>query len=466
MNGRKGLGIGGWVLGIGLLDFSLEQTIVVPALPAMQHRYHTTPTAVAWILTGFLLASAVSTPLAGRLGDRYGKKHVLLHSLGLFVVGSVICALGGSIAVVVTGRVVQGLGAGVGPLALALVRDHLPPEEVPHAVGILVGLAGAGGVFGFLACGLLVEYVSIPSIFWCLAVIGFGCLITVWRTIAESPIRAGTSVDWFGALLLGASLSGVLLAISEWHDWHGTSAAMLITLAASAASLAAFARREVTATAPLIDPRALMSRPIASANIAVFAVGYALLAGYVLVPLLGGLPASTGYGLGLSTIGLSLALTPSALGAVFGGLASGRLVASAGARYAAATGTVLGLFAYGAFIVLPRSLSAVVVLMIPVGLGTGLAIAAISDLAVLAASEEESGITVALTSVMRAVGSALGAQVAVAIYTAAPKLPSGIPSNTGITNAFVMSLLTTALAMAAVVLIPRRSADPTIFRSA
>jgi MFS family permease len=149
-----------------------------------------------------------------------------------------------------------------------------------------------------------------------------------------------------------------------------------------------------------------------------------------------------------------------------GGLASGRLVSQSGTRAGALAGAVAGLLAYGAFAGFSRTVLAIVLIMIPIGFGTGLAIAAITDLAVLAAMHDETGVTVGLTSVVRAVGSALGAAVAVAIWTGAPKIAPGLPGESGITRAFVMALIATGVAVAAVTLIPRRSADPVLEREA
>jgi MFS family permease len=418
---------------------------------------------VVWILTAFLLAAAVATPVAGRLGDRYGKRLVLLASLVLFGVGSVVCALGGSIGVLIAGRAIQGLGGGVGPLAVALMRDHLPRERVGRAVGLLVGFGGGGGVVGFLACGLLVKYVSVPSIFWFLAATAVACMLSVWLTVPETPLRARTRIDWAGAILLAAGLVALLLAISEGNDWHWGSARVLSLLVASLALIGAFLARERTTDNPLIDLAALRSRPIAGANAAVFAVGYALLVSYAIVPLIVGLPKSTGYGLGLSTIQLSLVLAPSAVGALLGGVAGARLVARVGAHRVATLGALCGLAAYVAFLAVPWSVAALVLIMVPIGFGTSIAIVATTGLIVLAAPADQTGIAVGLNSVVRGVGSALGAQIAVAIYAAAPQLAPGVPASSGATGALVMALIATAATVLAVAAIPRRAADPTVF---
>ncbi len=456
--GRMGIGV--WVLAIGLMDLSLEQAIVVPALPALQATYSASAASVTWVLTGFLLASAISVPLAGRLGDRHGKRLVLICSLGFFVIGSVVCAVADSIGVVIAGRVLQGFGSGVGPLAVALVRDHLPPERVARGVGILVGLAGAGGVVGFLACGLLVEYVSVDAIFWFLAAVALACLTATLLTVQESPIRARRRMDWSGAGLLGAALVTLLYAITKSNQWGWGSARVLGLFAASVALMAAFWARERTASDPLLDPRGLATRPVLSANLAVFAVGYALLVAYAIVPLIAGLPETTGYGLGLTTIQLSLVLAPSAVGALCGGLVSARLVSVLGARHTVALGAGMGLVAYAGFVALSETTLEILLAMIPVGFGTGLSIAAIVDLLVLSADREETGVSTALNSVIRAVGAALGAQIAVAIFTAGRQLAPGVPAESGITDAFVMALTACALAVAAALLIPHRRADP------
>ena len=463
---RRTGGVGVWVLATGLLYYSLEQTIVVPALAAFERYYHTSASGATWILTAFLLAAAVATPLAGRLGDRHGKRLVLLVSLVLFGLGSLVSALGQSIGVVIAGRVIQGLGGGIGPLAVALVRDSVPRERVGSAVGMLIGFGGGGGVVGFLACGLLVKYLSVPAIFWLLAAIAVVCLVAVWLTVDETPLRAHGPIDWLGAALLAAGLAGILLAINEANAWHWGSARAVSIMSASLALLVAFVARERVAESPLIDVNTLRSRPIAGANLAVFAVGYALLVSYVVVPLIAGLPKATGYGLGLSTIQLSLVLMPSAIGALLGGLAGAWLVARAGARRIATLGAACGVVAYAAFLLLPWTVPALVAIMVPIGFGTSVAIVATTQLTVLAAPADRTGVAVGLNSVVRAVGSALGAAIAVAISTAAPTIASGVPARSGATNAFAMALIATAVTVLAVAAVPRRRADPTLLGAA
>ena len=103
-----------WVLAVGALDLGLEQFMVIPIVPAVQEKYGASLTSAAWLLTGFLLAAVVAVPTVGRLGDIYGKRRLLLVSIGAFAIGSLVCALAGSMTALIAGRVLQGMGAAVG----------------------------------------------------------------------------------------------------------------------------------------------------------------------------------------------------------------------------------------------------------------------------------------------------------------------------------------------------------------
>ncbi|MGH2954742.1 MAG: MFS transporter [Solirubrobacterales bacterium] len=450
------------MLVLGVMDFSLEQAIIIPALPAIGAEYSASLTSVTWVITGFLVAAAVATPLAGRLGDHLGKRLVILASLVLFAVGSVLCVVAGSIGLVIAGRVLQGLGAGVGPLATALARDLVPRDQVPRAVGLLIGAGGLGGTIGLLVAGPLADDVSVQSIFWVLAGVAVLLAVAVAALVPDSGVRARARVDWLGAGLLAGLLGTLMLAISQGNEWGWSSARVLGLFGASLTFALAFLARERTAREPLVDPRALSARPVWSAQVTVFTVGVALFVAYALVPQIGGLPVETGYGLGLTTTEIALVLTPGALAALAGGIAGGRLVAAVGARNQAVLGVALAALAYLGFIAFTETVAVTTLALIPLGFGTGLALTAIVDLIVLSVPAAETGVAMGINSVTRAVGAAIGAAVAVAIVTGAAQLAPGVPEAGGFTAAFVMAFVATLIALASLALMPRRSGDPVL----
>jgi MFS family permease len=190
------LSVGGLlVLAFGALDFGLESSIVLPALPVFAQEFGATPITVSWLATGFLLASVVAVPLFGRLGDIFGRRRLLFVALGAFSVGSLICALADSIGLVIAGRIVQGAGAAVGPLAVGIARDAVPREQLTRAIGVLVGAAGAGAAIGFVLSGLLVEHVSVDAIFWFLFGLSIALLAAAVVLVPAAAARARVPVD-------------------------------------------------------------------------------------------------------------------------------------------------------------------------------------------------------------------------------------------------------------------------------
>ena len=115
---------------LSALAFALTQTMVAPALPAIQEELGTSATEVTWVLTVFLLTASIATPIIGRLGDMFGKERVLLAVLGVFAIGSLVGALSHSIEMLIAGRAIQGVAGAIFPLAFGIIRDEFPRERV------------------------------------------------------------------------------------------------------------------------------------------------------------------------------------------------------------------------------------------------------------------------------------------------------------------------------------------------
>src|SRR5688500_18000405 len=139
------------------VSFALSQTMVIPALPEFADEYGASPAAVSWVLTGYLLSASVATPIAGKLGDLYGKGRVLTWVMLLFATGSTVCALAGSIEMVIVGRVIQGVAGGVFPLSFGIIRDTFPRERVAGGIGLMSAIFGIGGGIGLPLSGVVVD---------------------------------------------------------------------------------------------------------------------------------------------------------------------------------------------------------------------------------------------------------------------------------------------------------------------
>src|SRR5688500_4725220 len=180
---------------LAALAFALSQTMVAPALPQITTEFATTSSTSTWVLTGYLLSASICTPLAGKLGDLFGKGRVLTGVLSIFALGSIVCALSGSIEVLIAGRVVQGVAGGVFPLAFGIVNDELPADKRATAIGLISAMFGIGAGIGMPLAGVIVDHAHVAWLFW-IGLMALPAAVAAWFLVPPSPARERTRVDW------------------------------------------------------------------------------------------------------------------------------------------------------------------------------------------------------------------------------------------------------------------------------
>ena len=185
------------VLSIAGLSFALLQSLVAPALPDIQHTLNTSEGTVAWILTAYLLSASVATPIIGRLGDVHGKEKSLLVVLAILALGTLISALATSIGMMILGRIIQGAGGGIFPLAFGIIRDEFPAERVAGSIGLMSAILGVGGGLGIVLAGPIVDSLSYHWLFW----LPLATVIALGRP--HLLLRAGIADQGAGAGQLG-----------------------------------------------------------------------------------------------------------------------------------------------------------------------------------------------------------------------------------------------------------------------
>src|SRR3954453_1319789 len=224
---RQHYGVTLAVLATAALAYAVSQTMVAPALPAIQEDLHTTTTEVTWVLTVYLLTASIATPILGRLGDMFGKERVLVAVLTGFCVGSAICGLSHSIGVLVAGRAIQGCAGAVFPLAFGIIRDEFPRERVAQGIGLISATFGIGGAAGLVAAGIIVDHLSYEWIFWIALIVTAVAVVCTLLFVPESPVKVPAKIDWLGAVLLAVGLGALLFGISQGPAWGWGSGRVL-----------------------------------------------------------------------------------------------------------------------------------------------------------------------------------------------------------------------------------------------
>ena len=442
---------------LATLAFSLQQTMILPALPAFQRAYDVSPTASTWLLTAFLLSAAIATPILGRLGDMYGKARLLLIALAVFAAGSAVAAVAGSFALVLLGRAVQGTGAAIMPLAIGIVRDELPRERVAVAIGLLSAMLGIGGGAALVLAGPLVDHGGIGWLFWSGCVVSALAALGTWAYVPESPVRAPARVDLTGAALLSVWLVALLLAVSEGNHWGWVSPALVGLFALALIVAALWGAWERRCAFPLVDLALMRRREVWTPNAAAAAVGAAMFGSFVLIPQLAQAPASTGYGFGDNVTAAGLVLLPSAVVMLFAGPGAGAMGNRFGARLPLCLGCVSAAVSYFWFAAFHGAEWELYVGSGFLGLGLGLSLASLGTIVVQAVPQAQTGIVTAINTIARSSGGAVGAQVAATVLTGS-RLASGFPAEAGYSTAFALSGAAALLAWLAAAITPTRGA--------
>ncbi len=401
-------------LGMAVVAFGFQQTAVIPAIPVIEHELHASRTWSAWLLSGYLVASSVFTPLVGKLGDRLGKRRMLVGSLAVFLAGSVGAALAPGLAVLVVFRAVQGVGGAVFPLTLAMARDLLPEGRVRGAVALLTGGFGLGTALGFGLSGVLTTVAGWRWIFGAGAIVVLLAVVVVATQLPALPRGSPAGLDLAGACLLGGGLALVLVALTEGQPRGWTSPFVLGAFGLGLLLLIGWGWRELRAQEPLLDLRLFVRRPVLLTNLATAGLGYVLFAVYLLLPYLLG----SGQGPAAGPVATGLLLLPAAVGQLGAGPLSDPLGKRIGVRMTFGLGLVvlvgstlgLALAAHG-----PPELVAWTLLL---GIGAGLGIATGSTVITETAGHADIGIATAMNSVLRRVGGGVGGQVSAALLAA------------------------------------------------
>src|SRR4051794_19271687 len=301
------------ILSTAALAFALAQTTLIPALGELAGELNTDASGVAWTLTGYLLSAAVCTPIFGRLGDMFGKRRLLVISLGVFAAGSVVSALGNNLEVIVAGRVLQGAGGGIFPLCFAIIRDEFPADRVSSSIGLISATFGIGGGAGLILGGLLIDHASYHWIFWLGAAMAAAAAVLTEVFIPESPYRTPGRVDIRGAAVLGVGLVLPLPAVARANDWGWGAPRTLIMIGAGVIILAGWVVLQKHTKQPLADVELLARPPVLMTNAATLLVGFGMFGSFILIPQLAEAPHSTGYGFALDATGAGLLMLPGAL---------------------------------------------------------------------------------------------------------------------------------------------------------
>ena len=307
---------------------SLDQTIVATSLSTMANDLQGWEL-MSWVVSAYLVASTVTTPIYGRLSDLYGRRPILLIGIALFVGASVLCALSQTMPQLIGARILQGIGGGgLRSVSQAAIADIIPPRERGRYQGYFSSVMAISSLLGPVLGGFFADYLTWHWIFWINIPLGAVALVLCNRNLRRLPRpRRKPSIDWVGAALILGSTTPILIAVGRAEAVGGWSRIdVFVPLAIGVVLTGGLVVWESEVRQPMIPLRLFANRIFSVASAISFSMSMVMIAMIILVPLDFELAA------GLSPNQAGIRLIPMTGGTVLGAFIAGQLVSRTG-RY-------------------------------------------------------------------------------------------------------------------------------------
>jgi MFS family permease len=407
------------------------ETMLLPALPQLIDEFNLSYNTSSWILSAYLVAGAVMTPVSGKLSDIYGKKKIMIILISIYTIGLVISPLSSNFFMLLISRILQGIGISVFPVTFGLVREHFPREKLAISQGIISSMFAGGSVLGLAIGGSIVQYydwrltfISVIPIAICLIIIIMRFIPTEKRAILNSKIRNNESDEKFdlrGSILLGVSIITFLLFITflktdslDTNDirlnFINIPLTSLFCLTVFISSFIAFLFFERKTRFPLISSRLFLDRRILASNIILLIVGMSMFTIFQTLPILVQSPNPLGFN--NNALQMSLVQLPFALVLLILGPLAGFMITKIGQT----TPLVIGTFAMSlgfSLLLLGRFNEFYIsVYLVTISIGLSLTNVSSTNIVMVRSSFEQIGISLGISNLLRIIGSSIGPTIA------------------------------------------------------
>ncbi|HEV7357395.1 MAG TPA: DHA2 family efflux MFS transporter permease subunit [Steroidobacteraceae bacterium] len=387
---------------------TLDSTIANVALPHMQGTLSASQDQIAWVLTAYIVASAIATPVTGWLCDRFGQKNIFLASISGFTVASALCGMSNSLAEIVASRLLQGVfGAALVPLAQVVLMDINPREKQGQAMAVWGMGVMVGPILGPTLGGWLTDSYNWRWVFFINVPIGIIAFYGMWRYIRPDPGRRHGRFDIFGFTTLSLALGALQLVFDrgQQNDWFSSTETWIEAIVGFVAATYFVAHTMLTpARESFVDYRLLKNQNYVTGLLFIFIVGLVLYATRALTPTM--LENLLGYP--VATTGLVTA--PTGIGTMLAMLIAGRVIGKIDLRLTLLVGFLISAFALWQMTRYSLDLSQSDIIWPGViqGFGTGLVFVPLSAATFATLSPEMRAQGTSLYSLVRNIGSSIG----------------------------------------------------------
>lgn len=423
------------------------ETMLIPAIPTLINEFNVSYGLSSWILTSYLIAGAVMTPIAGKLSDIYGKKKILLIIMGIYTIGVFVGGFANDIITMIIARTIQGIGLGMFPIAFSIIRDQFPREKISITTGIITSMFAAGSVIGLSIGGIIINDFGWRMTFYTIIPISIGLLYIILKYIHTSdtitvdkktndPLNHtyankkgksnDTQIDIKGSILLGITITSFLLALTfiqtnsnnsdgntndnSFTYSHLDFQNILPFVVVGTISLVFFIYLEKKTKHPLIDFKVFLKPSILLSNLIIMIVGLSMFMVFQTIPILVQSPSPIGFN--ENAINTGKIQLPFAIVLLIFGPTSGFIISKLGSIKPIMLGSIL---TTAGFLILLMFHSTEISISLGLAvLSAGLSLASVGavNVSILSSSREQTGVIMGMSTMLRIVGSSIGPALA------------------------------------------------------
>ncbi len=405
------------------------ETMIIPAIPDLVEDFNIPYNTTAWVLTAYLIAGAVATPIVGKLSDIYGKKRILLIVMIIYTAGTSFGIVSNDISTMIIVRTIQGIGMSVFPIAFTIIREKFPENKLSIAEGILTSIFAAGGVIGLSLGATTIEYFGWRSTFISIAPLVLILTLTIMRIIhvkeqEESnnntvPLRK--NIDIKGAIALTTAISSFLISItllgnSNSVDFNNNnnntinSSLIILFSVISIISLFIFVLLQRRTHIPLIDINLLKDRILLPTNILLMIIGISMFMIYQTISILIRNPTPSGFG--GSAIDAGNVQLPFMLISLIISVLSGFLISKFGNIKPTIIGSIISVIGFSSLFMYHSTEFEIIINLSIIAGGLSLAEVGGFNITLVSVSPKLSGISMGITVLLFLIGMSIGPAIA------------------------------------------------------
>jgi MFS family permease len=435
------------------------ETMVLPAIPDFIKDFGISYNTSSWILSSYLIAGAVMTPIAGKLSDIYGKKKILLIVMMIYSAGILAGGFANSFPFLLAARIAQGIGISMFPIAFGIVRDIFPIQKLGMAQGIFTSTFFGGSVIGLIAGAKIISDYGWHATFFSVFPIAIGLAFIMNRFIkikkTEQEDTRTMGIDVKGALALSSTVVLFLMGLSFLQDISSGNLDSLGFFAGSAISLIIFVSLEKRVSHPLIDLKVLSDKVLLPSNIILIIVGVSTFMVYQTIPILIRSPKPLGFGGDVITI--AAVQLPFMIVSLVVSAAGGFFLSRVGNFKLTALGTIVCTVGFFSILAFHFTESMISITLTIISVGLSFAIVGCFNIILMSSPQKVQGISLGMTVLLMLVGNSLGPSLA-GMYQqmyrdTIPKLSGSFPSAQAYDQIFLTAALLSVISVFLVIVL-------------